>query len=147
MRTPPPLPKPKPSQLSQSPLGHLGGPDTAQRHDVYFTVAKITQSDAFNYMPYHFLCKRGIRPARTEQFLVFFVFFPCGGLAAKFRAVFLLQTVCCIHCVDTNEMLCRIIFGCLATSQNMLYLPLFKTGHLSNNRIYRQGQYLPNLLG
>ena len=23
-------------------------------------------------MSYHFLCKRGIRPARTEQFLVFF---------------------------------------------------------------------------
>ena len=32
--------------------------------------AKITQTDAFNYMSYHFLCKRGIRPARTEQFLV-----------------------------------------------------------------------------
>ena len=31
---PPPLPKPKPSQLSQPPLGHLGGPDTAQRHDI-----------------------------------------------------------------------------------------------------------------
>ena len=34
--------------------------------------AKITQTDAFNYMSYHFLCKRGIRPARNEQFLVFF---------------------------------------------------------------------------
>ena len=39
----------------------------------HFTVAKITQSDAFNYMSYHFLCKRGIRPARTEQFLVLVV--------------------------------------------------------------------------
>ena len=67
MRTLPPPPKPKPSQLSQSPLGHLGGPDTAQRHDI---LLKITQSDAFNYMSYHFLCKRGIRQARTEQFLV-----------------------------------------------------------------------------
>ena len=28
------------------------------------------QTDAFNYRFYHFLCKRGIRPARTEQFLV-----------------------------------------------------------------------------
>ena len=28
------------------------------------------RTDAFNYMSYHFLCKRGIRPARTEQFLV-----------------------------------------------------------------------------
>ena len=36
----------------------------------HFTAAKITQSDAFNYMSYHFLCKWGIRPARTEQFLV-----------------------------------------------------------------------------
>ena len=25
-------------------------------------------------MSYHFLCKRGIRPARTEQFLVYFLF-------------------------------------------------------------------------
>ena len=41
----------------------------------HFTVAKITQSDAFNYMSYHFLCKRGIRPARTEQFLV--ILLPC----------------------------------------------------------------------
>ena len=41
----------------------------------------------------------------------------------------------------------RIIFGCLATSQNMLYLPPFKTGHLSNGRIHRQGQYLQNLIG
>ena len=41
----------------------------------HFTVAKITQSDAFNYMSYHFLCKRGIRPARTEQFLVLTYFF------------------------------------------------------------------------
>ena len=31
------------------------------------------QPDAFNYMSYHFLCNRGIRPARTEQFLVRFV--------------------------------------------------------------------------
>ena len=36
----------------------------------FYNVAKITQTDAFNYMSYHFLCKRGIRPARTEQFLV-----------------------------------------------------------------------------
>ena len=32
--------------------------------------AKITQTDAFNDMSYHFLWKRGIRPAQTEQFLV-----------------------------------------------------------------------------
>ena len=65
------------------------GPDTGQRHDILLSPrcdwefgqqnksqveqvghAKITQTDAFNYMSYHFLCKRGIRPARTEQFLV-----------------------------------------------------------------------------
>ena len=34
--------------------------------------AKITQTDAFNYMSYQFLCNRRIRPARTEQFLVIF---------------------------------------------------------------------------
>ena len=99
------MPKPKPSQLSQSPLmpGHLGQtlvidmtfccrPDVvgsldsrASRSNCLFFLygskcpnlripqkghAKITQTDAFNYMSYHFLCKRGIRPARTEQFLV-----------------------------------------------------------------------------
>ena len=45
--------------------------------------AKITQTDAFNYMSYHFLCKRGIRPARTEQFLV--VFLPCSVCAGPAR--------------------------------------------------------------
>ena len=84
------VPKPKPSQLSQSPLipGHLGQtlvsdmtfycrPDVIGSLDSKSQVeqighAKITQTDAFNYMSYHFLCKRGIRPARTEQFLVIY---------------------------------------------------------------------------
>ena len=38
--------------------------------------AKITQTAAFNYiMSYHFLCNRGIRPARTEQVLVLLAIF------------------------------------------------------------------------
>ena len=72
------------------------GPDTGQRHDILLSPrcywefgqqsksqveqighANITQTDAFNYMSYHFLCKRGIRPPRTEQFLVIYKFNPC----------------------------------------------------------------------
>ena len=77
MRTPPPPPetetKPIKSVASRTPRW--------ARHcsaTWHFTVAKITQSDAFNYMLYHFLCKRGIRPARTEHFLVNFIVYQRG---------------------------------------------------------------------
>ena len=40
---------------------------------------KITQTDAFNYMSYNFCCKRGIRPARTEQFLVMTRYSDCDS--------------------------------------------------------------------
>ena len=80
------------------------GPATAQRHDILLSPrcywefgqqsksqveqighAKITQTAAFNYMSYHFLCKRGIRPARTEQFLVMFV-----SIQGKLNCIFYL---------------------------------------------------------
>ena len=55
----PPPPPPTETKPIKSVASHTRTP-----------VAKITQTDAFNYMSYHFICKRGIRPARTEQFLV-----------------------------------------------------------------------------
>ena len=48
---------------------------------LYRDDALSTQTDAFNYMSYHFLCKRGIHPARTEQFLVFII----GPVSAGLR--------------------------------------------------------------
>ena len=65
---PPPETETKPIKLVASRTPRWARHCSATWH---FTVAKITQSDAFNYMSYHFLCKRGIRPARTEQFLVY----------------------------------------------------------------------------
>ena len=75
MRTPPP--PPPPPETETKPIKSVASrtPRWARHCSAtwHFTVAKITQSDAFNYMLYHFLCKRGIRPARTEQFLVIFI--------------------------------------------------------------------------
>ena len=63
----------------------------------HFTVANITQSDAFNYMSYHFLCKRGIRPARTEQFLVLFTFVTSRSNYLKVKKVHSLLMLRVVH--------------------------------------------------
>ena len=55
-------------------------------------------------MSYHFLCKRGIRPARTEQFLVFRKFADLlGGLKYSMKALAVLSYTKVAHTVYPSD--------------------------------------------
>ena len=95
--------------------------------------AKITQTDVFNYihvyMSYHFLCNRGIRPARTEQFLFIII------IIIQIDAFFMFPSEIKRHVVDGTveeltgmPMVCMLEGNALMTRKDSQLPPLWNVG-------------------